>query len=169
MAIKGSGEKQSTDTRIRRHQISLEIAGKGVILFGLWTLVRSVLTVTLAGDTIPELLGGGKELSAVPRSALYLGYLLIAVFDVLLRLFVGLSGISEAKGKKVRYVYLVVAVLMVISALMDFRLRIIAFQWKQAFSVSTIVQWIVDITSIITTIHLIVSGIALKKLKKERG
>ena len=62
MTVRRSEEKKSVGTRIRRHQISLEIAGKGVIIFGLWTLVRSVLTVTLTGDTVIELMGGSAEL-----------------------------------------------------------------------------------------------------------
>lgn len=165
--------QQSLDTLIRRRRIALIIAGRGVILFGLWTLARAILMITLAGDSvISQYVGNGGDMADLTTGIVYICLLIIAGIDVILRLFVGLSAISEGKGKKVRYVYLVLAFVMAIFAVTDFFMRAYGLYkgyYAHDYSLSHIAERIVDLTSLITTIDLIVQSFSLKKLMKEQG
>ena len=165
--------QQSLETRVRRRRIALIIAGRGVILFGLWTLVRTILMITLSGDSvIRQYVGNGGDMTNLTPGIVYICLIIIACIDVILRLFVGLSAISEGKGRKVRYVYLVLAFIMAIFAVTDYFLRVYGLYkgyYTHDYSLSHIAERIVDLTSLITTIDLIVQSFSLKKLMKEQG
>lgn len=95
------------EKELRRNQISLVTFGTGVILLGVWSVLKTVLYV-LAGPPLD--LGEETDPTAILVTKIVffalLGILIAA--DILLRLYIGRSARAEGLGRpqKSRYLYL---------------------------------------------------------------
>ena len=148
--------------KMRRYQNLLTVSGLGVIIFGLWTVLKTILLLFLQEDMVDDLPDG--LFYRVLFFTLIGGVLLI---DFLIRLFVGLSARAEGFGKKKGYGYIVVAILIAIASLAS--LVLIFFDTADRSILELIVSFIVEATSMIATVELLVAAFTVKKLKKELG
>nr|WP_316623417.1 hypothetical protein [uncultured Ruminococcus sp.] len=150
------------EIKMRRYQNLLTVSGLGVIIFGLWTALKTILLLFLQEDMVDDLPDG--LFYRVLFFTLIGGVLLI---DFLIRLFVGLSARAEGFGKKKGYGYIVVAILIAIASLAS--LVLIFFDTADRSILELIVSFIVEATSMIATVELLVAAFTVKKLKKELG
>lgn len=150
------------EIKMRRYQNLLTVSGLGVIIFGLWTVLKTILLLFLQEDMVDDLPDG--LFYRVLFFTLIGGVLLI---DFLIRLFVGLSARAEGFGKKKGYGYIVVAILIAIASLAS--LVLIFFDTADRSVLELIVSFIVEATSMIATVELLVAAFTVKKLKKELG
>ena len=150
------------EIKMRRYQNLLTVSGLGVIIFGLWTVLKTILLLFLQEDMVDDLPDG--LFYRVLFFTLIGGVLLI---DFLIRLFVGLSARAEGFGKKKGYGYIVVAILIAIASLAS--LVLIFFDTADRSVLELIVSFIVEATSMIATVELLVAAFTAKKLKKELG
>ncbi len=150
------------EIKMRRYQNLLTVSGLGVIIFGLWTVLKTILLLFLQEDMVDDLPDG--LFYRVLFFTLIGGVLLI---DFLIRLFVGLSARAEGFGKKKGYGYIVVAILIAIASLAS--LVLIFFDTADRSILELIVSFIVEATSMIATVELLVAAFTVKKLKKELG
>lgn len=150
------------EIKMRRYQNLLTVSGLGVIIFGLWTVLKTILLLFLQEDLVDDLPDG--LFYRVLFFTLIGGVLLI---DFLIRLFVGLSARAEGFGKKKGYGYIVVAILIAIASLAS--LVLIFFDMGDRSILELIVSFIVEATSMIATVELLVAAFTVKKLKKELG
>ena len=150
------------EIKMRRYQNLLTVSGLGVIIFGLWTVLKTILLLFLQEDMVDDLPDG--LFYRVLFFTLIGGVLLI---DFLIRLFVGLSARAEGFGKKKGYGYIVVAILIAIASLVS--LVLIFFDMGDRSILELIVSFIVEATSMIATVELLVAAFTVKKLKKELG
>lgn len=150
------------EIKMRRYQNLLTVSGLGVIIFGLWTVLKTILLLFLQEDMVDDLPDG--LFYRVLFFTLIGGVLLI---DFLIRLFVGLSARAEGFGKKKGYGYIVVAILIAIASLAS--LVLIFFDIADRSILELIVSFIVEATSMIATVELLVAAFTVKKLKKELG
>ena len=150
------------EIKMRRYQNLLTVSGLGVIIFGLWTVLKTILLLFLQEDMVDDLPDG--LFYRVLFFTLIGGVLLI---DFLIRLFVGLSARAEGFGKKKGYGYIVVAILIAIASLVS--LVLIFFDTADRSILELIVSFIVEATSMIATVELLVAAFTVKKLKKELG
>ena len=150
------------EIKMRRYQNLLTVSGLGVIIFGLWTVLKTILLLFMQEDMLDDLPDG--LFYRVLFFTLIGGVLLI---DFLIRLFVGLSARAEGFGKKKGYGYIVVAILIAIASLAS--LVLIFFDIADRSILELIVSFIVEATSMIATVELLVAAFTVKKLKKELG
>ena len=150
------------EIKMRRYQNLLTVSGLGVIIFGLWTALKTILLLFLQEDMVDDLPDG--LFYRVLFFTLIGGVLLI---DFLIRLFVGLSARAEGFGKKKGYGYIVVAILIAIASLVS--LVLIFFDTADRSILELIVSFIVEATSMIATVELLVAKKTKKKKKKELG
>ena len=150
------------EIKMRRYQNLLTVSGLGVIIFGLWTVLKTILLLFLQEDMVDDLPDG--LFYRVLFFTLIGGVLLI---DFLIRLFVGLSARAEGFGKKKGYGYVVIAILMALASLTS--LVLIFFDTNEQSLWELIVSVIVEATSLVVTIELLVAAFTVKKLKKELG
>ena len=135
------------EIKMRRYQNLLTVSGLGVIIFGLWTVLKTILLLFLQEDMVDDLPDG--LFYRVLFFTLIGGVLLI---DFLIRLFVGLSARAEGFGKKKGYGYIVVAILIAIASLAS--LVLIFFDTADRSILELIVSFIVEATSMIATVEL---------------
>lgn len=150
------------EIKMRRYQNLLTVSGLGVIIFGLWTVLKTILLLFMQEDMLDDLPDG-----LFFRVLFFVIIAMILLIDFSLRLFVGLSARSEGFGKKMGYGYIVVAILMALASLAS--LVMIFFDAEYRSLLELIVSFIVEGTSMIVTIELLVAAFTVKKLKKELG
>ncbi|MBQ7646512.1 MAG: hypothetical protein IJS94_04510 [Clostridia bacterium] len=148
------------EVKMRRYQNLLTVSGLGMIVFALWSVLKTILLFCF----------NEKLLAEVPDDTLFrvilfsiIGFILL--FDFLMRLFVGLSARAEGFGKKKGNAYIVVAVLIALGSLAS--LVMIFFDSSIQSIIELIVSVIVEATSLIVVIELLVAAYTVKKLKKE--
>ncbi|WP_405357361.1 hypothetical protein [Ruminococcus sp.] len=150
------------ERKMRRYQNLLTVSGLGVIIFGLWSVLKTILLLFMKEGILSEI---PDDTFVRVMFFLILGGILL--IDVLIRLYVGLSARAEGFGKKKGYGYVVIAILMALASLTS--LVLIFFDSNEQSIWELIVSVIVEATSLVVTIELLVAAFTVKKLKKELG
>lgn len=150
------------ERKMRRYQNLLTVSGLGVIIFGLWSVLKTILLLFMKEGILSEI---PDDTFVRVMFFLILGGILLV--DVLIRLYVGLSARAEGFGKKKGYGYVVIAILMALASLTS--LVLIFFDSNEQSLWELIVSVIVEATSLVVTIELLVAAFTVKKLKKELG
>ena len=150
------------ERKMRRYQNLLTVSGLGVIIFGLWSVLKSILLLFMKEGILSEI---PDDTFVRVMFFLILGGILLV--DVLIRLYVGLSARAEGFGKKKGYGYVIIAILMALASLTS--LVLIFFDSNEQSIWELIVSVIVEATSLVVTIELLVAAFTVKKLKKETG
>lgn len=167
--------KLSPEAELLRTGSTLRILGAGVIVFGLWSVVRPIL-ITVAVPTLQ----GGYNLSPEDRtvSALISMVVWTAVI-ILLRLHVGLSAWREGSGTPQGWGYVIWAVIMLLFNILTFAgLAFVILRFNSSFEIGslesiltldTFASLLVDITSTLVQVELIWNAVKLKRLNKRKG
>lgn len=150
------------ERKMRRYQNLLTVSGLGVIIFGLWSVLKTILLLFMKEGILSEI---PDDTFVRVMFFLILGGILLV--DVLIRLYVGLSARAEGFGKKKGYGYVIIAILMALASLTS--LVLIFFDTNEQSIWELIVSVIVEATSLVVTIELLVAAFTVKKLKKELG
>lgn len=150
------------ERKMRRYQNLLTVSGLGVIIFGLWSVLKSILLLFMKEGILSEI--PDDTFVRVMFFVILGGILLV---DVLIRLYVGLSARAEGFGKKKGYAYVFIAILMALASVAS--LVLIFFDTNDQSIGELIVSVIVEATSLVVTIELLVAAFTVKKLKKELG
>ena len=150
------------ERKMRRYRNLLTVSGLGVIIFGLWSVLKTILLLFMKEGILSEI---PDDTFVRVMFFLILGGILLV--DVLIRLYVGLSARAEGFGKKKGYAYVVIAILMALASLTS--LVLIFFDSNEQSIWELIVSVIVEATSLVVTIELLVAAFTVKKLKKELG
>ena len=112
--------------KLRRYQNTLVIIGMGVIMFGVWSVIRTIVLGLSSSDSalsvISDVLDDNMAKSTAERVAqVILMWLVIAAigFVLALRIYVGLSARAEVFGKRRGSGYLIVAIVMIVAYLIS--------------------------------------------------
>ena len=155
---------------LRMHRQDLEVAGKAMLSFGVWTVLRTLFGIVLGDAQIDALVQ-----SAVPEGSSETVQVLTTVFTLALFMILVLLGflihfliyrgaIKESYGKKVGWFYLILTVIMGVSSIASIIYTVISILGKAEFAVADL---LFDITITIICIDIFYNGINSKKLKKE--
>lgn len=165
------------ERELRRNQNLLYCVGTGVIMFGLWNVIKGIVTIFLQRDELILLFETIKA-SLTPDKADYfvstftLVCIIIGIIIgvlLLMHICVGLSARKEGMGrrKKDRVAYLVVAVILMVLTAATVVLEIPTLFKSPEGLLDEIVTVIVDVTCLVVIIELIVTGIKVRKLKRK--
>lgn len=158
---------------IRRSKDTLIVVGAGTVIFGIWTLVKMLsLLIIFRKETVEAVLDITGPLEGVSDRFTFWAFTLIftimmaAVLSV--RTYVGLSAIAEGRGKKRRKLYIFLASLMVIFSAYTFCSSFFTLDAPEQFGPLTrnqsISALIIDATSMIMLVQMIVSALKIRKL-----
>jgi len=150
--------------QLRRLQDTLAVVGAGVIAFGAWTLVKIALLFALYNEeAVFQLLHFN---SGTPLPAIFITAIVVACFDLFIRVFVGLSARAEGHGEKKGGFYLVIAGLIAVANV--FSIASLAFGTSVNMSFfDAAVSIAIDATSFITLILMIRCAVRLRQLNKQ--
>ena len=158
--IKNMVNNDELHIRLRKNQNTLAVVGLGVIAFGVWSVLKGVLYAALNSDRLQNTLEGNME-----RVIFWLLIGIVLAIDLVFRLYVGLSAISEGKGRKKGRGYIVLAFLMALSSFALFALGIVFLRGSEALGTS-IVSLVVEATSCVLLVEMALSAIKVRRLRK---
>ena len=149
------------DKKVRRVQSLLYTSGVGVILFSIWTGLRGIESLFEVWSELRREHGTQLE-NTVITIILCLFILAVLMFFTFLYVYIGKTAIDVSCGKKKGNLYLVLSVLLNI---ISWSLYISQFTHGEMFEVKTLVYIMIDITSNIILIEVIVFSFLLKKMR----
>ena len=163
---------------LRRYENTLVIVGTGVIMYGIWSVAKSLFLILQdSSGIIGEFYTSLEERRMSPPEMFMVNVILYSMIgavlaaDIALRLYVGRSARDEGLGKKDKgYGYIVIAGLMTGMTLLS--VVISAAGFRNGIVINDIEEFIitaiVELTSAITLIEMILSALKVKKLRKEK-
>ena len=154
----------------RKYSNRLKMAGRAIIIFGLWSSLRVLILYFLNQESfltlVYEALKEALKEEGLDNSYIYPLLIVLAIVLVgipfLINLYMGLSAMGEAKGKKKTPVYLVICVLSFIVSLVSIFMSDLSDYLELA-----IAALIVDITFCIACIDVVYSAIRLRRCKRQ--
>ncbi len=154
--------------KLRKNENMLLVSGMGVCAFSLWSVVKLIMSMIFSGDTasasVEEL--SGIDIPDEILAVLAIGILLVALLDIVLRLYVGRSAWKYALLKKKSCAFIFLAFLLLFVSILGAVLDTASFDLGDIDkSVDTAATLLVDITSAVTLILMIHSGLVVKKLR----
>ena len=152
------------EVKMRRYQNLLTISGLGVIAFAVWSVMKTIMLFAMRKELLIDVLAASDDMTF--KVTLISILVLILLVDFLVRLYVGLSARAEGFGKKKGYVYIIFAILLALTSLGAVVMTF--FNISPGSSVAElVVSVIVEATSIVVVIELLVASFNVKKLRKE--
>ena len=150
------------DARIRKLQIELLTLGTGVIVVGIWSFLRSALTIFVSDNNFFQ------DVPEEAKTFVYIFIIIVTAILFSLDFYIGLSARSESKGKKKRIVYLVFTAISLVVYIAVALTELITLIMRATTDgiISNIITIIIDITSIVCLAELMINGILLRKLRK---
>ena len=159
---------------IRKSRNNLIVVGTGIVLFSIWTVIKTMGSIILLRDetvaAIRDMADTGTyalSYNAVLAVIIVSGALASAVI-LLINLYVGASAIAEGRGKRKSIVYLLLAGLMIILTIISIGANVAhidAVEQRGAYTRDTSLSAIIiDITSIIMLIDMITASVRIRKL-----
>lgn len=149
------------EAKTRQTQDNLFVLGTSVIVFGLWNLIKFAIYYFVASNEIKETVGDKYYLITAIMCWV------VFFFSFALRCFIGFSARAEGKGKRKNAVYLVFAgmIALVYFCVIAFEVAYIIIRHEHIFSM--IITLIIDATSLVFLVELIVNSIKIRKLRKD--
>lgn len=154
------------ETKLRKYTDDLRISAYGVILFGIWSVLKCIMYFTM--DTgIFELLFNDSIDPSETNLTIVVTYMVLGL-DLLLRLIVGIAAIKESKGVKKSMAYIVVSAIMFVfyGVVLVYSFADIFKYTNVPFIIDQLVTFLVDATSLYAMGDMIFSGCKVKSLRK---
>lgn len=154
--------------RLRRNQNNLVMIGSGVILFGIWSILKALLFLMLDGSNLAtEYFERLAQHGVTDRAQVIALLFLLLLVEQAARLYVGLNARWEGFGRKRGNLYVVVAVLMsvfhLVSVVIGFRTGFQYFDYYPEAATSLLM----DLTSLVVLLELVNSVRKVRWLSRE--
>jgi hypothetical protein len=164
------------EKELRKRQSHLTQAGTGVMLFAAWRVISinlylgfGMIPVEMIREAAAEF-GLNEKFFLIFMAALVAGVLL---WQLSIRMYIGLSATAEGKGKTKGWLYLAVTGLVIAAELQiaweafDIE-RILAGEALEIHAIiSAIISFIMELASAYVLLELLISGICVKLLRKK--
>lgn len=158
-------QKEPGEINLRRNQDTLVIVGTGVIIFGVWSLLKTMFALLLNMGDLYELIM--QEETPEGRLVIFIAVTLMLMIDLAFRVSVGLSAIAVARGKKSRFIFVAGALLLAFSSAATVTAQIRGIVTGEEITLISHVAAAVEFTSLITLTQLINSAMAIRGIRKE--
>ncbi len=174
----------ATEIELRRRQNTLIIVGAGTILFGVWSIVKTVGLFYFDKARRMAVLKGMIEANgAVWEDRYYTFAVILAVvvlaWDLLFRSFIGWAAISEGMGKHRSVLYIVIACLMLWTSIwtitglsteyVKYLTQLNSLTSETPGKDPSLSAVIIEITSFIMLVEMVHASIRIRKLNRESG
>lgn len=148
--------------QLRKNQNTLIVVGLGVIAFGVWSVIKSVLLTAFNGESLAAL----SEQGTAYVAAFWILLGISLALDLRLRFYVGLAAINEGRGRKKRKAYIVWAFLMAFMGALTVVAGLATIGRYEAIG-TTVVTVIVETTSCVLLVEMALAALKVKKLCRQ--
>ena len=160
-------ENDTLQIQLRKNQDTLKIVGLGVMAFGAWSIVKSILYTTAQWSSIKEEIVVPEANETIAKMVYLFMIAVILTVEIAIRLYIGRSAIAEGRGERRRPGYVVVAFLITAIGL---TLTVTAFVVpgiRMELNLEALVSLFVEITSAVITLEMCWSAIRVGKLRRQ--
>lgn len=150
-----------TAIKIRRLENNLTTLGTGVIVFSLWSFIKSLLSSLLIEEY--DFSKNKPEYALIVNTIIWS----VSALIVLMYVWIGLSARAEGKGKHKRIIYLFFEGIVILFGSLILLTELLALITLSSDPVTLVLTIIIDATRLFFMIQLMYSSIALRKLKRQ--
>ncbi len=159
------------DIELRRRRINLSTLGTGVVAFGVWNVLKTILYIFASPVSFINTEGAGAY-GAVVRLIFYALLGLLLALDLSLRLYIGLSARAEGRGRRKGSGYIIAAAVLFAMTAAYYVAAWVTHsntRLENQAALDYYVSMFVDITAMIMLGDLLYTAIRARKLEKQMG
>jgi hypothetical protein len=169
----GVDMNSETEIQLRLYKNNLAIGGRGYIIFGIWTVVKFIMELSMGdirfGQIIDETVKNGVDrLFAIILTTVSFAILLAII--MIIHLMVGKNAVRFGKSQENRkrfYIYTSIAALINIVGLAVYPIGIM--NGASTFNLTLIASLLVDLSVVFILIDLFYSALMIEKLIKQKS
>lgn len=151
---------------LRRYEDDLNVSGAGVVVLGVWSIVRVLIELFLNTKEYLDF-GSDDPDSAMMGMIVVIAIIVIVSFVIMkIHLYIGLNAMRAAKGREHKGGYFVAAIIIAVLSVLSLSTYVEDLQKLDRLD-TTLASMLVDITTIYIFIVVILSSIKIRKLKGE--
>lgn len=150
------------DAKLRKHRYKLIYSGYAVIAFGVWTIIRMLLMKFFDPTGLEEIFG---ESDPVSDELVFILIIVLLVADLVFRMYIGISAVNEGRGDRKAVIYVLLTIIYTAFSLYSNALSL-AGLFGGKFSTTSLAIAVVDLTTSVALIEIIVSSISIRRLMK---
>ncbi|MBP3895475.1 MAG: hypothetical protein J6D07_03325 [Mogibacterium sp.] len=146
---------------IRRHHNQLKVTSNGVMILGVWSILKAFLT-TFMGTNQLDIPGAGSRYGMLVS---VIAYLIFLAFDLRLRLVIWRGARKEAYGRDTnnRYIVLTIILLMVSAASLTYMLYSLFVSHDQI--PTHLASILIESASFVIMCELLYSGFRIRRIR----
>ncbi|MBQ7990662.1 MAG: hypothetical protein IJ251_06405 [Oscillospiraceae bacterium] len=160
---------------LRKYSNTLVICGMGEVVYGVWSVIRTILAVILSMNItdllIAEAEANGEVITESDLELLkvlfYISLGILLAGELLLRMYVGISSRAEGLGRKKNVTYIIAAGIIVINHLSTLWTLSVGLHNANEDLLDNAVMIVIDLTSVLILIDLIICAVKVRKLRRE--
>ena len=153
--------------KLRRYRASLVTDGVGIITFGLWSIIKMIVTVLMqpvdVGLSSIETISDPTEKLLVIVIAIVFVLIIVAII-LGIHLYIGISSYREGLHGKKGSFYLVAAGFLAFIICISMTLYFVSPDDSQALTITSIAAFIIDLTTVILLLDMIYAAFKSRKL-----
>ena len=149
---------------IRQRDI-LITGGTGVCLFGLWSVIRIVMSIIMNEPEAKEILDPTQSFLA--RLIAVAAIIVIAGIIIAIHLYIGLSSRAEGFRPRKRKAYIVVTILFAIAHIAAIGYDVFKYDFVNKGYLSYIVTICMDVTLLLTLAGIVTASFRIRRLEKQ--
>ena len=161
------------DVKIRKAQTNLVSAGVGILVFAVWSVVRTTIFYFSGESTLLDGVPEDARTNLLIKITTIIMLVIVTLVDLLFRVNISRSAIAEGKGIKKRNGYLVCAMFLVLVYSAGIAIYAVGIAGKiddfEILKMDTLITLIVDSTSLYILLLMILSAFRLRKLLQQQN
>ncbi|MBP5261890.1 MAG: hypothetical protein J6Z43_07185 [Clostridiales bacterium] len=152
--------------RYRRNRGNLSVIGAGIIAFAGWNTIKNAIEsfVGSVDNLIAEAVAGAGPLLTMAVTHVVV---VILLFDILLRVYVGFCAITESRGRKTGRGYIVMTIILIIGSLFSVLISASEIIDLSEALIRTYVTFFFDLISLFLLVEMLIITRALRKKRRE--
>lgn len=157
------------EAEIRKNRDILYHSARGLILLGLWDMLKNAAFIWLDPRVITAINMQAETPLDVPvylqKIVVIIVCVIIYMVGFLYRLFIGLNAVGESKGKKKGKFYLIMTALFILIKMYSTGREVFIRTTEQELFLTS---FLLDITTIFAAVQIIYRAVRLRKLTGKR-
>ena len=160
-------ENDALQIQLRKNQDTLKIVGLGVMAFGAWSIIRTILYITSQWSSIVEEITVPEVSETIMKTMYFFMTAVVLAVEIAIRLYIGRSAVAEGKGERKGPGYIVVAFLITLIGLALTASAIVIPGIHIELNLDLLASLFVEITSAVITFEMCWSAVRVRKLRRQ--
>lgn len=158
---------------MRRSQNTLIVVGTGTILFSVWTVVKTLSSfVLLKDEVIASVRNTADDVGFIlsEQQLFYIVLVIMLIFLILflaVRIYIGMSAISEGRGLRKSKGYLILAVIVIIINITTVAISLFSAKSQESLGAlskdTSLSSLVIELTSIVMAVEMVFAAVRLRR------